>query len=60
MGLKEKGEIPCQPQDPQSLRWMKGDMWEILKACWALDPAARPTMTEVVKQMEDIETLFPL
>jgi serine/threonine protein kinase len=50
-----KGPIrPKRPAGPEVVRWLTDKIWELLERCWTLDPAARPTMEDVMQDLEKI------
>lgn len=32
---------------------MSSSLWDIIRGCWSIDPAQRPSMAEVVAMMND-------
>lgn len=53
--LTKRGE-DCNllPQRPvaEGVDVIDDNLWELLQRCWALDPEDRPTMLEVLKELE--------
>jgi len=51
------GERPQRPMEATSLG-LSDTVWSIMEQCWRADPPARPSMTDVIAQLED-EWCFP-
>ncbi|KAH9930840.1 kinase-like domain-containing protein [Fomitopsis serialis] len=46
------GERPQRPMEATSLG-LSDTVWSIMEQCWRADPSARPSMTDVIAQLED-------
>jgi hypothetical protein len=54
----QKGEKPTRSQYPDFERYalQPNEMWSLLEKCWATVPKERPTIDEVIKELELIES----
>ncbi|EJD05032.1 uncharacterized protein FOMMEDRAFT_105270 [Fomitiporia mediterranea MF3/22] len=55
-----QGELPHRPASFNEWPHSRKLLWDICQSCWHKDPKARPTMNDVVKQLESIITLQPM
>jgi hypothetical protein len=46
-----KGELPKRPEENEVEDDITDELWALLTECWASDPATRPTMREVLKNL---------
>lgn len=47
-----RGEKPPRPTDPRVIeRGLDNLLWELFNECWAIDPSARPSITQVIAKL---------
>ncbi|KIK64858.1 hypothetical protein GYMLUDRAFT_982306, partial [Collybiopsis luxurians FD-317 M1] len=44
-----------RPPQPQQNRWCPDALWELVEACWAQDPAARPNIQKLYDTLQQIK-----
>ena len=53
---KGNGELPNRPIDDRVVkRGLDDNMWELLCQCWSKSPEDRPSISDLVKQLDDID-----
>ncbi|EJD03397.1 kinase-like protein [Fomitiporia mediterranea MF3/22] len=50
----QQGERPRKPEGPEIIqRGLDDKLWDLLTRCWVEDPAARPSIHEVIAELQD-------
>jgi serine/threonine protein kinase len=51
--------MPTRPDVPEVNRWLSDDLWELMRKCWSPDAHARPLMSDVARDINNIEVSLP-
>jgi serine/threonine protein kinase len=47
---------PKRPMAPEVMHWLTNEVWELLERCWTIEPAARPTMEDLMLDLKEISS----
>ena len=55
-----EGTLPDRPKGGRGENLIPDPLWEIMTQCWALDPLARPSASDILKVLQQIRTMSDL